>query len=317
MQILKAMIGRFSILRGGALAIFFAVSLFAQDETESTSPAEADLLALLGQVNAKMEGGRPPADIAASFADEIARFTELRAKYAGDKSEDVAAISYLQASFYAQILGDADTGLELLRELAEEFPGTQAAEVASNAIASLEQKAQAEERLAHLVGSPAPELDFTWVNDGETAKLSELQGKVVVLDFWATWCGPCVRSFPHVKELTEHYAGSEVEIIGVTSLQGQVHGLDTAPIDVRNDPAKEYALMNDYIAKMGINWTIAFSEQEVFNPDYGITGIPHMAIIAPDGTIRHRGLHPAMPHEEKLAMIDAILEEFALPVPGA
>ena len=73
--------------------------------------------------------------------------------------------------------------------------------------------------------------------------------------------------------------------------------------------------MNDYIAKMDINWTIAFSEQEVFNPDYGITGIPHMAIVAPDGTLRHVGLHPAMPHDQKLALIDALLEEFELPVP--
>ncbi len=76
-----------------------------------------------------------------------------------------------------------------------------------------------------LVGHTAPELNFSWWNnpadENETyAKLSELTGKVVVLDFWATWCGPCIASFPHVKELQSYYDGYDDVIIGVTSLQG-------------------------------------------------------------------------------------------------
>lgn len=316
MQILKAMKGRLSIFGGIILASIFAVSLLAQEEPESQSPAETDLSALLDKVNAKVQGasGRP-ADPITFFADEISAFADLRAKYAGDTSEDVAAISYIEASFHAQLLGDSESGVQMLRQLIQDFPDTEAAQVATNAINSIEKEAEAEKRLASLVGSPAPELDFTWATDDGLKKLSDLKGKVVVLDFWATWCGPCVRSFPQVRELTEHYAGSAVEVVGVTSLQGRVHGLEPAPIDVRNDPAKEHSLMNDYIAKLDINWTIAFSQQEVFNPEYGVTGIPHMAIIAPDGTVRHRGLHPAMPHAEKTAMIDALLEEFELPLP--
>ena len=318
MQILKAMKGRLSIFGGIILASIFAVSLLAQEEPESQSPAETDLSALLAKVNAKVRGAASrPADPAAFFADEIAAFADLRTKYAGDQSEDVAAISYIEASFHAQLLGDAESGVQMLRQLIKDFPDSEAAEQAINAVSSIEEKAAAEERLAGLIGSPAPELDFTWATDDGLNQLSDLKGKVVVLDFWATWCGPCVRSFPQVRELTEHYTGSAVEVVGVTSLQGRVHGLETAPIDVRNDPTKEHSLMNDYIAKMDINWTIAFSQQEVFNPDYGVTGIPHMAIIAPDGTVRHRGLHPAMPHAEKTGMIDALLEEFDLPVPEA
>jgi thiol-disulfide isomerase/thioredoxin len=318
MQILKAMKGRLTIFGVITLTVVFAASLFAQEALASTSPAETDLTALLEKVNTKVRGAESrPANPTAFFADEITAFAELRTKYAGDKSEDVAAISYIEASFHAQVLGDSEIGVQMLRQLIEDFPGSEAARVAINAVNSIEEKAAAEERLAGLIGSPAPELDFTWATDDGLNQLSDLKGKVVVLDFWATWCGPCVRSFPQVRELTEHYADSAVKVVGVTSLQGRVHGLEAAPIDVRNDPAKEHSLMNDYIAKMGINWTIAFSQQEVFNPDYGVTGIPHMAIIAPDGTVRHRGLHPAMPHAEKTAMIDALLEEFDLPVPSA
>ena len=315
---MTSMKGHLSILSVICLACIFTATLFAQEETEAQSPAETDLLALLETVNAKISGGSSqPSNPQVFFAEDISAFADLRTKYAGEKSEDVAAISYLEASFHAQVLGDAQSGLSKLRQLIADFPDTEATRVAMNAVSSMEAEAEAKERRANFVGSPAPELDFSWATDDGLNQLSDLKGKVVVLDFWATWCGPCVRSFPQVRELTEHYADSPVAVVGVTSLQGRVHGLEPAPIDVRNDPTKEYSLMNDYIAKMDINWTIAFSQQEVFNPDYGVTGIPHMAIITPDGTVRHTGLHPAMPHNEKLTMIDALLEEFDLPVPGA
>jgi hypothetical protein len=75
--------------------------------------------------------------------------------------------------------------------------------------------------------------------------------------------------------------------------------------------------MNDFMKAKDMTWTVAFSEEEVFNPDYGIMGIPYMAIVAPDGTVRHTGLHPAMPLAEKTVKIDALLKEFGLKVPDA
>ena len=67
---------------------------------------------------------------------------------------------------------------------------------------------------------------------------------------------------------------------------------------------------------MGMTWPVVFSEQPVFNQAYGVTGIPHIAIIAPDGTVRHNGLHPTMtPTARKHEMINALLEEFGLDHP--
>lgn len=309
------MIKHFRILPFLLLVLAGVPFLSAQPESDAPpSPASADLDALFEGIIAELRGG---ANQAEDLQRHLGSLDELMAKYAGQQSEDVARIAFMRATFIEQVMKDADGAISALNDLVAAMPDTEVAGQAKEYAAMIEAKQESEKRLAGLIGSPAPELDFTWATDDGLNQLSDLKGKVVVLDFWATWCGPCVRSFPQVRELTEHYADSAVEVVGVTSLQGRVHGLETAPIDVRNDPAKEHSLMNDYIAKMDINWTIAFSQQEVFNPDYGVTGIPHMAIIAPDGTVRHRGLHPAMPHAEKTAMIDALLAEFDLPVPGA
>ena len=124
-----------------------------------------------------------------------------------------------------------------------------------------------------------------------------------------------IAAIPQIRELTAHYRDAEVAVVGVTSLQGRVHGLSAQPVDTSNDAKRELALMSDYIKAKEITWTVAFSEESVFNPAYGVNGIPHMAIIAPDGTLRFNGLHPGMPDEEKREKIDALLKEFGKRTP--
>jgi thiol-disulfide isomerase/thioredoxin len=175
-----------------------------------------------------------------------------------------------------------------------------------------------------LVGHQAPELNFTWTNfsgDNQPTKLSDLKGKVVVLDFWATWCGPCVVSFPQVRDLVKAYEGYDVVVLGVTSLQGSStkweNGRPVGREDTTDNPEKEYELMKEFVTSLNMTWPVAFSTQEVFNPDYGVRGIPHVAIIDANGVVRHRGLHPASEPEKKHEMINALLKEAGKPFPGA
>ncbi|TVQ61008.1 MAG: TlpA family protein disulfide reductase [Phycisphaerales bacterium] len=167
-----------------------------------------------------------------------------------------------------------------------------------------------------LLGHASPELTITWSSDETIATLADLRGKVVVIDFWATWCGPCIRSFPNLRELTSHYSGYPVVVLGVTSLQGSHVGPDER-VDTTGNPDLEYALMSEYLPQREMTWPVVFTSQDVYNPDFGVTGIPHVAILAPDGTVRYNGLHPMDPMEEKTAKIDALLEEFGLPSPAA
>ncbi len=274
-----------------------------------TDGPEADLAALLIGLRAKMTAEGATAE---ALAPELAGFDALLAKYEGNPSGAVADIAMMKVVFISQVLKDEDRALALLPAIAESYPGTEAAAYVPQFVANLERARAARVAEQALVGQPAPALHFDWASRDGLTSLEDLKGKVVVIDFWATWCGPCISSFPNVRELVDHYAGAPVEVIGVTSLQGRVHGLEAEPIMVRSEPEREYELTARFAREYDMNWTVAFSREEVFNPDYSVTGIPHMTIIAPDGTVRHSGLHPAMPHAEKVDMIDAILAEFVL-----
>jgi thiol-disulfide isomerase/thioredoxin len=306
-----------TLIAGLALALF-ALSTVRAEEAAAAATAKAgdpaaDMNALVGQIQAKLRAGKSSA---ADLKPEIDAFDALVAKYKDQKTEEVARISLMRATLYLQVLEDETKGRELLTQIKTDFPGTKAAENVDQILQMIDQQKKAKEAETAVVGKAAPELHFQWSSQEGLKKLSDLKGKVVVLDFWATWCGPCIASFPQMRQLVEHYKGSDVVIVGVTSIQGRVVNLEPAPIDTKGDPQKEISLLPAFIKAKDMTWAVAVSDEQVFNPDYGIVGIPHMTIIAPDGTVRFNDLHPAMPEAMKTEKIDGILKEFHLPVPA-
>lgn len=290
-----------------ALILWVASAASVARAQAAEPPPNPELQALVEKISGKLRSGARSAD---ALKGELEEFAALRAKYQGKGAEGGAAIAMMEAALYAEVLRDFEKAAGLLRNLQRDYPNSKEAEAAAQALAGIDRAASAQRAKQGVIGKPAPALTFTWTTRDGLKTLADLKGKVVVIDFWATWCGPCLSSFPQVRELAAHYEGLDVVVLGVTSIQGFVANLQPGRIDTKGDPKREMELMREFITAKNITWPIVFSEQPVFNEEYGVSGIPHMAIVAPDGTVRHNGMHPAAPHAEKVEKIDALLKEF-------
>lgn len=172
-----------------------------------------------------------------------------------------------------------------------------------------------------LVGSKAPNLHFvrmfkqgadsieviTDVKDLDQL-LSDAEPPVIMLDFWGTKCVPCLQSFPELAELQNHFAGKNVLILGITSLQG--YFVDTPnhrTIQCRNNPEKELSLFPAYMKAMEVNWHIGITEEDVMNTDYGALAIPHVVLIDKQGKVRYNAL--SADKDEKIKLIEELLVE--------
>jgi thiol-disulfide isomerase/thioredoxin len=159
-----------------------------------------------------------------------------------------------------------------------------------------------------LVGNKAPALHFKWISNGKETSLDDFKGKVVMIDFWATKCAPCISSFPEIAALQEHYKNSPVAIIGVTSIMGYfVDTPNKRTVNTANAPEKETALMPPYMKNMGMTWRVAFTEEDVMNVQYGVLAIPHVTILDKEGRVRYNNVSGT--NEEKIKLIDSLLNE--------
>ncbi len=129
-----------------------------------------------------------------------------------------------------------------------------------------------------LVGQPAPELTAKeWLNSGPLT-LAESKGKVILLEFWATWCKPCEQMFPRVKEFHRNYADQGLEILALTRYFMAYGGPPEAK-------AQELTLIREFTTKHAVEFPVGVSEDESTQDAYGATALPMFALIDRTGVV--------------------------------
>ncbi|MBI3879335.1 MAG: TlpA family protein disulfide reductase [Verrucomicrobia bacterium] len=237
--------------------------------------AKAELDRLVAQIGSKLKDQKRSAE---DLAPELKQFDALLAKYKDDKSDDIARIAYMKATLYLQVLKDEPKAIVLLEALKRDFPETATGKRMDAMIASIKEaparRARQEEAQANLaVGKTFPAFSETDLA-GKPLSIAGYKGKVLLVDFWATWCGPCIGELPNVKATYEKHHQAGFEIVGIS--------LDS-------DKSK----LTSFIAKNDMPWKQFFDGQGWQNKlaqQYGINSIPATFLLDGEGKVIAKNL---------------------------
>ncbi len=233
---------------------------------------------LVAELRASMRGPREEAlPVIEKVVKQVVEFLEAGPFQASDVQLG------MMAAQVAEMAGNQELALEVYRKL-----GELTADSDDPRLASLSKTLDGVVRRLTLVGNPM-EIEGTNLA-GEPFDWSEYAGKTVLVDFWATWCGPCIREIPALKRLYEGYHEKGFDIVGIS-------------LDKAREPLEKF------VKERELPWTILYEEAER-NPvaeHYGVMGIPLMILVGPDGKV--------VSTQARGAVLEELLEERFGPLP--
>jgi len=222
-----------------------------------------------------------------------AEFQTIYSDESKSEEERMSAIGVLQDKLASDVKDKA-------AEVIDSYPSSQAAVIALKSACNFYEPEELESALAKLEGDAAKDefveglqrvvssrkstaagnkfVDFTIVQDeadpdGSTVRFSDFVGcgKYVLVDFWASWCGPCKREIPNIANVYDKYKGDDFDVLSVA---------------VWDKPEDTKAAAQAH----GVIWNQIINAQSIPTDLYGIDGIPHIMLVGPDGTILNRDL---------------------------
>ena len=268
-------LGRVNYDYFGGKSEFDKMVALAKQHAGETKPIQRtsaiELKRLSIKVQARMDEGRRTED---GLEAELKQLDALIGNCKEDNKDVAAQALFLKAVVYLQAFTNLDKGRELILQIKHDFPSSEVGLHADDILTSIDQdveKRKIQDALA--IGTPFPNFE---VKDlaGETLSVAGQKGKVVLIDFWATWCMPCVAELPNVLKTYEHYHGQGFEIIGVSLDQDQ-------------------AKVVNFIKQKQMTWPQYFDGAGWKNKlaaKYGIESIPATYLLDRQGNIIAKGL---------------------------
>ena len=186
-----------------------------------------------------------------------------------------------------------------LTQAEKQFPAT------NDANKDLVYRLKRREKQYKMIGEPAPE--FVGVDQwfpGTAKTLADLKGKVILLDFWATWCGPCFDAFPAFSEWHQDLASEGLVVLGLTRYYGRADGLDA-------DEVHEKAFLERFREKQRLPYDFVVMRDAQTQNLYTATALPTTVLIDRKGRVRlvESGTNPTRIEEMRLMVLKLLAEK--------
>ena len=245
-------------------------SEFYQDYSGAMKMVSAKKRAItwfLGGLQAQMAMGVPQDSLKQKYEE---KYPALQ------KALNDAVMNYVEANrdkaVSAALLAEFEDNIELIEAgaalLSKDVQESPAADLYKGILESARYEREVEERQEGLAGNPAPDFTLNDIN-GNPLALSSLRGKWVIIDFWGSWCGWCIKGMPKMKEYYEKY-GDKLEILGVDC----------------NDTVEKW---KGAVAKHELPWLHVYCDMENGDRDvlkmYGVSGFPTKVVVDPEGRV--------------------------------
>jgi peroxiredoxin len=240
------------------LAAALLVPIHNVQAQEPEGPA-AQLAELIDKVRAKLHAGQNTEE---ALAEEIKAFDVLLAEHQATKTDEVAHILLMKAMLYAQVFDEPGKAIVLLQQLERDFPETERAKHVAELIPTLRKQVQV------MVGKLFPDFNEKDL-DGNPLSIAQFKGKVVLVDFWAMWCPPCIAELPNLVSTYEKHHASGFEIVGIS-------------LDENRDR------LTAFIQERSMTWPQYFDGrrwQSKLVEAYGIDAIPATFLLDREGRI--------------------------------